>query len=223
MKITRSVRLISIYICLIIISISLVPLQALADSPAPRPAPGGSSGGDSRDSKHGGGSDSPIPGDIFGGVIDQSTGLPGAGLTVIINDIPIRTDTSGHYSLTGIADGSYIVDLSLPAEFTPAQSAQTVIVANRSKVEVNLEYYSLSPPALTSTTQTGEAAQLNPSGTTNLDESDTSVAPQVLPTTGGVNTKFFSKKANSGLFMFFLGTTLLFFVIAVSAKMDNKL
>ena len=117
MKIKRSVRLISIYVCLIVISISLVPLQALADSPAPRPAPGGNGGGGSSHGKNSSGSDSPVPGDIFGRVIDQSTGLPGAGLTVMINDIPIRTDTSGHYSLTGIADGTYTVDLSLPTEF----------------------------------------------------------------------------------------------------------
>jgi hypothetical protein len=61
----------------------------------------------------------------------------------MINDIPIKTDASGRFSLTGIADGTYMVDLNLPAEFQPAQPSQTVIVANREKVNVTLGYYSL--------------------------------------------------------------------------------
>jgi hypothetical protein len=116
---------------------------ALAQGGLP-PRPGGLSSDSNGGPSGGGGNDNDvILGDIWGQVTDKSTGLPGAGLTVMINDIPIKTDASGRFSLTGIADGTYMVDLNLPAEFQPAQPSQTVIVANREKVNVTLGYYSL--------------------------------------------------------------------------------
>lgn len=112
----------------------------LAQSPPPRPVP--DQGQSSDNNSSGDSDDGVILGDIYGQVIDKSTGLPGAGLTVVINDIPIRTDSSGKFSLTGIADGTYFVDLNLPADFVPAQTTQQVDIINRSRADIVLEYYS---------------------------------------------------------------------------------
>lgn len=157
----------SITLCLILASIFVLPDPALAQGPPPRPTPGNPAGGGAADrtqpNRHS--HKGTINGDITGAVIDLSTGLPGAGLIVQINDIPIRTDASGRFSLTDIADGNYWVSLNLPAEFTPAQPGQIVTIANRNKVDLTLGYYSIAPPV--------EAAS-------TLEES-----PQELPGTGG--------------------------------------
>ena len=145
----KRILLIIIGFCLVLMYGVVGADLALAARGELPPRPGGlsSGGNDGGGGPSGGGSDDNdvILGDIWGQVTDKSTGLPGAGLIVMINDIPIRTDASGRFSLTGIADGTYMVDLNLPAEFQPAQPGQTIIVANREKVNVTLGYYSLSP------------------------------------------------------------------------------
>jgi hypothetical protein len=159
-------------ICCMLIQTLVITDVALGQGPPPRPAPGSSTtGGGQGSEKHGNQSQEEkevILGDIIGTVRDLSTGLPGAGLTVLINDIPIKTDTSGHFSLTGIAAGTYVVDLNLPADFTAAQPSQTVVVANSNKIDLALGYYSLEPPQVVELPQLEEP-------------------PPALPQSGGVS------------------------------------
>ena len=197
-----------ICICLMLMLSIVVPDYAMAQSPPPRPPPGAGSGGGNGDSDDGDHSDDDIIlGDIYGVLTDFSTGSPGRGLTIMINDIPIKTDASGHFSLAGIADGTYIVDLrSLPLEFTPAQPAQTVIVANRERIDIELGYYSITPPDINfsdpadtlqqTTLKTGVdddsmassfvPFQVNPQiEFTGLEVASLEKFPQTLPETGG--------------------------------------
>lgn len=169
---------ISIFICAAFVLMlgAVVADNVLAQGGLPpRPSTSGSSGGGGGGSDSGGDSDDSgiILGDITGHVIDRSTGEPGRGLTVMINDIPIKTDASGHFSLTGIADGTYAVDLSLPAEFTPAQERQIVNLVNREKIDLTLEYYSAGSPQETPVGGAAPAAEPNPE------------TPQTMPKTGG--------------------------------------
>lgn len=153
----------------------LVSADALAQGPPPRPIPGagsGSSGGSRNSDNDNHSKDKETPGDITGTVKDLSTGLPGAGLTVLINDIPIRTDTSGRFSLTGIADGVYSVKLALPAELILAEASQTVTIANRSKVDIFLGFYSIKP------------------------QPEVESRPQEMPETGGMSSWSFLKRGD---------------------------
>lgn len=138
----------SLLLGLILSSILILPSPTLAQGPPPRPTPGSPAGnGASNSDADDLGRDSGIiNGDITGTITDLSTGLPGAGVIVQINNIPIKSDTSGRFSLTDIADGIYQVSLSLPAEYTPAQPVQAVIIANRNKVDLTLGFYSIPQP-----------------------------------------------------------------------------
>lgn len=189
----QKIAVTSIKLCLILVSILVLPSTTLAQGPPPRPTPGNPSGGPASGSAHDNHDrdTGTINGDITGTVIDLSTGLPGAGLTVQINDIPIRTDASGRFSLTDIADGDYWVSLNIPAEFTPAQPGQTVTIANRNKVDLTLGYYSITPPV--------EAAP-------TLEES-----PQELPGTGGeLPWLNWGRGDTIGIVLFLTGFALLF-------------
>lgn len=138
----------SILLGLILGSILILPSLTLAQGPPPRPTPGspaGNGASNSASDDHNG-DKGIINGDITGAITDLSTGLPGAGVIVQINNIPIKSDAAGLFSLTDIADGIYQVSLSLPAEYTPAQPVQAVIIANRNKVDLTLGYYSMPQP-----------------------------------------------------------------------------
>lgn len=186
-----------ILLCFALIQILFNTGYALAQGGLP-PRPGGvgsggGSGGGSGDGDGDGDGPSIILGDIYGQVIDQSTGQPGRGLIVMINDIPIKTDASGRFSLTGIADGAYLVDLNLPPEFTPAQPVKTVLIANRERVDIELGYYSLTPPAPvdSSTSFVAESASsaitAQPqTGATDSESASLEDFPQTVPETGGL-------------------------------------
>ncbi len=105
--------------------------------PQMTPVPGGGGGGGG-----GGGAAS----QIIGTVTDLSTGKAGAGIVVRINDIEVRTDSFGDYSLTGLAAGEYVVQLALEGNALPAQYPATVYLDGVNALTLNLEYYS-APPA----------------------------------------------------------------------------
>lgn len=119
------------------------PASGPAAQPSPRPpltatpGPDGGSGGS--------GASGPA-GAIVGNVYDLSTGLPGVGLEVKINEMSVRTDAAGNYSLTGQPPGSYLVSLLLPEGFSPAQDPQTVTLAGEETIIVDLRYYSQPAP-----------------------------------------------------------------------------
>ena len=93
---------------------------------------------------------------IYGQVTDLSTGRPGQGLAVQINGSLVRTDSEGRYSLTGLQAGTYIAALQLPDQASPAQSIETVSLADEQTVTLDLTYYSGSPPTPISPTATPE-------------------------------------------------------------------
>lgn len=126
--------------------LAAAPASGPAAQPSPRPpltATPGSDGGS------GGGGGSGPAGAIVGNVFDLSTGQPGAGLEVKINEMSVRTDDAGNYSLTGQPPGSYLVSLLLPQGFSPAQDPQTVTLAGEETVIVDLRYYSQPAPDAT--------------------------------------------------------------------------
>ena len=88
---------------------------------------------------------------IYGQVIDLSTGQPGQGIEVKINESIVRTDSQGRYSLTGLQPGAYTASLQLPGGATPAQDPLTVSLAEQETITLDLNYYSQNPPPPTST------------------------------------------------------------------------
>jgi hypothetical protein len=89
---------------------------------------------------------------LYGQVIDLSTGQPGQGLEVKINESTVRTDSEGRYSLTGLGPGNYTVVLQLPDGATAApQSSTTLYLAEKQTVTLDLNYYSQLPPSPTPT------------------------------------------------------------------------
>lgn len=177
-------------VCLLLMQNLRAVDYVLAQEPPPRPTPGAGSGNQNNGGGNSGKGNSArekgYPGDITGTVKDLSTGLPGAGLIVMINDIAIRTDTSGRFSLTGIADGIYTVKLALPAHLTPAETSQSVTIANRSKVDILLGYYSsIEPPPMVET------------------------SPQEMPETGGASIWVYLNRGDIiGIIIFLLGLSL---------------
>jgi len=113
--------------------------------------------------------------DILGTVTDHSTGLPGRGIAVVINGAVVRTDTAGHYSLTGLAAGKYVLQLDLPGG-TPVQAEWVVWLDGRNPVSVDLAFYSQTVAATTISKPTGVEPGGLPAGETPL--------PAILPQTG---------------------------------------
>ena len=86
--------------------------------------------------------------EIYGTVTDLSTNQVNNDMFVFVrvNEILLRTDANGMYSLKGVEPGSYDLSLHLPEGYSPAESAQSVIVKENEHVQLDLQYYSGSPP-----------------------------------------------------------------------------
>ena len=194
----------------------------------PTPGPGGDeqpTGDDKGDSVP------KISGQIIGAVEDLSTGNPGAGVTVRINDVGVKTDTQGKYSLSGLEAGEYIVTMALQDSAEPAQDPVAVTLDGKSSVTVNLAFYSVPPetgavvtpvspasvnadsPAVTdsddgtsSDAPTGESGDSSQSEQATGQATDNS-APRLLPQSGGVTISVWLLLVG-GLFCLLLGLKL---------------
>lgn len=161
------------------------------------------SGGDNNDS-------SEPSSEIMGQVIDASTGSPGAGVLVRLNDIEVRTDTFGKYSLSGLSAGQFTVALVLDSGAVTAKEPIVVTVDGQTNVSVDLTYYSNPSDANTAPPPAEAAENASPSDANpaavdasaeNEQESSNATqsrqteasdpAPQRLPTTGGINLGWF--------------------------------
>jgi hypothetical protein len=110
-------------------------------SPSPPPPAGGGGGG-------GGGRHGPPgpSGEITGYVTDLTTGQPGRGIKVCLNNAVVTTDSDGRYSLTGAMYGDYTVQLDLGGQGTPAQDPIVVASDGKSVIGLDLDYYSGPAP-----------------------------------------------------------------------------
>lgn len=121
-----------------------------------------------------GGNPSPTS-DIRGTVTDLSTGNPGAGITVQINQITVTTDSNGGYSLANVSAGAYVITLVLPEGAIAAQDPVTVQVDGVTDVTVDLAFYSSPQPTLYDGVITG---------TTAITTTGAPIMPTILPETG---------------------------------------
>ena len=89
--------------------------------------------------------------DIYGMVTDLTTGQPNTSVLVLVrvNEVLLRTDTLGTFSLTGLKAGTFEVSLELPAGYTAAQPVQTITLGDGARASVDLQYYSGPVPAAT--------------------------------------------------------------------------
>ena len=144
--------------------------------------------------------------EITGQVIDASTGAPGAGIIVRLNDIEVRTDSEGKYSLSGLNAGEFTITLVLEGGAIEAQEPVVITVDGQTNTSVDLNYYSNPADAQTAPAP-AEASDNTAASDANVSSSDTSAdnqpqaseatqsqqpavrstEPQRLPTTGGVD------------------------------------
>jgi len=175
--------------------------------PTRTPTPG-SDDGDNDDTS----SSSSNTGTIVGQVTDLSTGQPGAGVTVRLNDIEVQTDAQGKYSLSGLGAGVFVVSLVLEGDAVSAQDPIIVTVDGATETTVDLDYYSDPSQAAATATPTTEPAAATATPTVlptpvaatatpavalaettdsgqaaNRGETAPSDAPQLLPQSGGYN------------------------------------
>ena len=154
---------------------------------------------------------------ILGKVTDLSTGQPGAGVIVQLNDITVRTDTLGKYSLSGLSDGRFTIALILEGNAVPAQEPVTVTVDGKTDVTVDLAYYSTPPQAETTTAilTTNTTPANDEAGLANLTQSPAPEAgsegapPQFLPASGTVKHKAWSWILFVGGIVFLVGGIIL--------------
>lgn len=130
--------------------------------PTPTPKPSG-----------GGGSQPATTGSIVGQVLDLSTGLPGIGVTVRINDVDVMTDETGSFALRDLSAGDYLVSLVLVGDAVSAQEP-VVVHVDGNEVQLGLQYYS--------------APSVGGVVTTTATITTTISAPTFLPETGGGNS-----------------------------------
>ena len=95
-------------------------------------------------------------GEISGRVIDDCNGQPVAGIQVQINGAVVTTDSTGHFSLSGLSDGRYTLQLLVPNAPPPV----TVDLLCDQVIVLDPTYNSCPPEA-------------------------TPAAPEFLPVTGG--------------------------------------
>ena len=96
-----------------------------------------------------------VPGRITGTVIDQRTGAPTPGVTVLVGSLALVTDAHGNYEVNGLTPSTYAVALSLAAgQGTNAQAPVTVALAAGQTVVQHLVFRSpaqaevvLAPPS----------------------------------------------------------------------------
>ncbi len=133
-----------------------------------------------------GGSDEPDDSSqIIGVVTDLSTGNLGAGIIVRLNDVEIRTDTFGKYSLASLKAGEFTVSLVLEGEAVSAQEPVVVTVDGSSDVSVDLAYYSDPSQAQVSAGAGDDASQQDVAATPTTapaDVSDSSASAQSAQT-----------------------------------------
>jgi hypothetical protein len=67
----------------------------------------------------------PLPGSLAGTVTNATTGAPVGGATVVLGQWSTETDASGHYSLTGLTPGGYMLQVSL-AGYQAYQASVTI-------------------------------------------------------------------------------------------------
>lgn len=148
----------------------------------PTPDPNEDSSGSSQEDDS---SDSSSGSKILGEVKNLTNGKPAAGITVRLNDVEVKTDSLGHYSLSGLSAGKFVVSLVLKGEAVPAQDPVEVTVDGKTNVTVNLAYYSVPPqtqatplPAADTTdTVTGEVVNITDTGETS-DATDPNLSAQ---------------------------------------------
>ena len=147
--------------------------------------------------------DEEITSEIIGTVMDLSTGLPGDGVYVRLNDIEVRTDHNGKYSLSGLRGGEFTLVLTLEGGPVAAQGPVVVTVDGRSRYTVDLNYYSnpnqapvaeapvepvveaQAEPATGTSPEVAPAARAATEGSPAA-ESESPAAPEFLPVSGAV-------------------------------------
>lgn len=112
-------------------------------------------------------------GRITGTVIDQTTGAPVSGITVLVGDMQVQTDANGNYERVDLPAGSYTVSLVLSAEQgVAAQEPLVVQLEAGANVVQHLAFASPQP-----------AEEPAPEATP-----EPTPAPAELPRTGGEST-----------------------------------
>ena len=91
---------------------------------------------------------------IEGIVIDLSTGQPGRGVKIKLNEIEVLSDSVGHYSLTGLNAGRMLVGLAVEAPAQAAAKPIWVTLDGQNQVIADLQFYSQPPPVSTPVTAT---------------------------------------------------------------------
>lgn len=86
--------------------------------------------------------------EIYGTVTDLSTNQVNSDMFVFVrvNEILLRTQPNGIYSLKGVDPGTYDLSLQLPDGYSPAEPSQTVVIKENEHVQADLQYYSDAPP-----------------------------------------------------------------------------
>lgn len=98
------------------------------------------------------------PGHITGTIIDLSSGAPAPGIPVNVGSVTVFSDANGNYD-HWLPAGAYSVALALaPDRGTPAQTAQTVTLAQGTTVVLHLNFRgwpaASAPPTPTPSTRT---------------------------------------------------------------------
>jgi hypothetical protein len=164
-----------VLIVLVLLLLLAFPLQALAWSPPPpppsppppSPSDGGGAGMIGGKARGGGGGwGARVPSEPVGGfgswgmpalvgpaatvqgyIVDLVTGRRAEQVKIKINDAVVTSDWDGFYSLTGVPEGDYQVELLLePGQGVPAQGPVTIHVG-RNGAALSLGYYSGEQPA----------------------------------------------------------------------------
>lgn len=127
--------------------------------------------------------------EIIGQVIDASTGSPGAGVTVRLNDIEVRTDTQGKYSLSGLSAGEFVLTLVLEGGAVMVGEPVVVSVDGRTNVTADLQYYSnpadaqtAPPPAEAADNATSTSDTTSADDQAQADNTSTNSQPQASNT-----------------------------------------
>jgi hypothetical protein len=137
------VMFVAILALLALPAVGAPPASGPAIAPSPRPPLGGQGSGGGG----GGGDGDGTTGAIVGTVTDLSTGGPGQAIQVAVSGYPpVRTDSQGRYSITGLPAAEYSVSMQLDGQATPARGPVFVLVDGWSSTTVDLAYYSQGQP-----------------------------------------------------------------------------